>query len=63
MMLTDASWRAVRQALETEKAVSIPATNNGRSLSVDWISEIYQDPIDGLAYKATALTEHPPTAP
>ncbi len=52
MMLTDESWTTIRQALETGKAVSVPATKTGLSFSLEWIAEEYENPIDGLVYHA-----------
>jgi hypothetical protein len=37
MMLTDASWLAIREALEMEKNLTIPATQEGLGLVVEWM--------------------------
>jgi len=50
MMLTDASWMTIRQALETRRAVSVPAAKTGLSFSMEWVAEDYENPVDGLTY-------------
>jgi hypothetical protein len=52
MLLTDASWILLRQAIESGHSVSVPATTNGLNFSLEWIPQTYQNPIDGLFYEA-----------
>jgi hypothetical protein len=50
MMLTDASWTAIRRALATGENVSVPATVGGMSFQLEWIQTSYHNPIDGSVY-------------
>ncbi len=52
MLLTDTSWMLIRQAIKSGHSVSVPVTTNGLSLSLEWIPQTYQNPIDGLFYEA-----------
>ena len=46
MLLTEASWLALRQAIETQSSFSIP-TRVGMGFSLEWIPTSYQNPFDG----------------
>jgi hypothetical protein len=54
MLLTNASWEAVRRALATGEAVMIPATGEGMSFQLEWILTSYDNPIDGSSYRTEA---------
>jgi hypothetical protein len=47
MLLTDASWLAIRKAIEIGSSVFIPATNGGSSFSLEWLPQVYINPVDG----------------
>jgi hypothetical protein len=64
MLLADASWSALRQAIETRNPLSIPATRDGMSFSLEWIPTAYQNPFDGLVHYSEAGWEtHLPDRP
>lgn len=52
ILLTDASWLAIREAIELRSSIFIPATNNGASFSLEWLPEIYMNPVDNRNYIA-----------
>lgn len=54
MLLTDTSWLTIIDALRTEKTVSIPATEEGMSFSIEWVKDTYHDPITGTGYYAAS---------
>jgi len=52
MLLTNATWANIRQAIATGEPVSIPAKDKGMSFRLEWISTEYHNPVDGLTYSS-----------
>ena len=50
MRLTDPSWEIIKQALETQRPVSLPAKDGGLGFQLKWIQETYYNNFDGLTY-------------
>ncbi len=50
MLLTNASWAAIRRAIATSQNVSIPATEEGMSFQLQRVQTTYQNPVDGRTY-------------
>jgi hypothetical protein len=61
LMLTSSSWTALRQALLRGETIAIPGTNDTYSALLEWIDEVYHNPVDGVAYVAAGGWEsyHP----
>jgi hypothetical protein len=48
ILLTDASWMAIREAIASGHPIFVPATNDGASFSLLVDSQTDQNPIDGI---------------
>jgi len=53
LMLTDASWKVIREAMASGKPVSVPITKSGMNFQLEWVVETYESPVDGATYYAT----------
>ena len=52
MMLTDESWAAFRRALQAREALSIPASKDAHSFSLQWTEQDYVNPINGSVHRS-----------
>ena len=48
-MLTDATWKTIRSAIEARNDITIPLADNMR-FRLEWTKTIYHNPVDGRAY-------------
>lgn len=50
ILLTNAAWRELQQALLTGGSFSFPTTDKSIGFKLEWIQTSYQSPIDGTVY-------------
>lgn len=53
LLLTNESWAALRQAMIQGQALTVPATEEGMPLSLEWWEESYDNPVDQKTYVAS----------
>jgi hypothetical protein len=46
ILLTDASWIAVKAALESGSPIFVPATSEGANFSLEWIPQTFHNPLE-----------------
>ena len=50
IMLTDASWMAIRQAIASGSPIFVPATSDGANFCLEWIPPTWENPLDDMGY-------------
>ncbi len=48
ILLTDDSWIALQDALESRSPLFVPATDDGANFALEWISQPLENPMDGI---------------
>lgn len=51
VMLTSASWTAIRRAVAAGEGISIPASEPGMGFRLEWIQTSYHNPVDQRVYQ------------